>query len=311
MYGLDVNFLKDRAEYSGSNAGAMGLAGGRRGGGSGGSGGSSRRSSNASSGGAPASNRPLIIGAGLGLGALALSGLAYGAFLFQQNGIASETVTVSEQLGDLEKKEAELKTAKAAVAQAQGEIVALTSVFSNIKPWSAMTQDLRDRLPQGIQITEIAQEVQPVVAPAPTTASTAAKAGEAGKPAPVVAPPPPLGVIKVTGQADNFDKVNDFLVVLQKSNFLDPKLTTIVTSELQTPSQMQSFDLPGPDGQAIPNQRRGNTKLPKLPPKVSFTIKSSMADVPTAELLRELDRKGAVGLVARIEALKEKGVIKP
>jgi hypothetical protein len=70
MYGLDVNFLKDRAEYSGSNAGAMGLAGGRRGGGSGGSGGSSRRSSNASSGGAPASNRPLIIGAGLGLGTI-------------------------------------------------------------------------------------------------------------------------------------------------------------------------------------------------------------------------------------------------
>ncbi len=308
MYGLDINFLKDRAEYSGAAgaagaAGAVGRAGGR---GSVGRAGGARGRATA----APAGNRPLIIGALLGLGTLGLSALAYGGFLWQSNSLAGQIAELDVQVGDLEKKEAELKKAQAELTSSKDEIVALTSVFSNIKPWSAMTQDLRDRLPQGVQITEIAQEVKPPVAATPTTDSAAAKQGKAAGAAAAPPPPPPIGVIKIAGLADNFDKVNDFLVVLQKSNFLDPQATRIVTSELQTPTQLQSFDLPGPDGQAIPGQTRP-TKLPKLPAKVSFAISTSLADVPTSELLRELDRKGAVGLVSRIEALKEKGVIKP
>jgi type IV pilus assembly protein PilN len=310
MYGLDINFLKDRPEYSGSAAGAAGAMGRAGGGRSGGRSGGGRSGGGASS--ASASNRPLIIGAALGLGALGLSALAYAGFLFQGKALTDEIAEVDVQVGDLEKKEAELKRAQTELTSSKDEITALTSVFSNIKPWSAMSQDLRDRLPQGVQITEIAQEVKQPVASAPTTASTAAKQpGAAPDPAaPPAVAPPPLGVIKISGLADNFDKVNDFLVVLQKSNFLDPQATRIVTSELQTPSQMQSLDLPGPDGTPLPNQGKP-TKLPKMPPKVSFAIQTSLADVPTSELLRELDRKGAVGLVSRIEALKEKGVIKP
>jgi type IV pilus assembly protein PilN len=151
--------------------------------------------------------------------------------------------------------------------------------------------------------------VAKVEAAAPAPSPSPAANGQAA--APAAAPPPPIGVIKITGLADNFDKVNDFMVVLQKSNFLSPEKTRIVTSELQTPVQMSSIDLPGPDGQARQGGGIRAGKLPKLPPKVNFAIQTSLADVPTSELLRELDRKGAVGLVSRIEALKEKGVIKP
>jgi type IV pilus assembly protein PilN len=304
MYGLDINFLKDRPEYSGSSAGAASLAGAGRGGRSGGGGGRSSRGS------APASNRPLVIGALIGLGALGLSGLGYAFGLFQQGQITSRTAEIDVQLGDLEKKEAELKKTQADLTKSKAEITALTSVFSNIKPWSAMSQDLRDRLPAGVQITEIAQEVLQQQAAATPAATPAPSPAAAGQPAPAAAAPPPIGVIKIAGQADTFDKVNDFLVVLQKSNFLNPEKTRIVTSELQNPVQMSSFDLPGPDGQPIPGGT-APTKLPKLPPKVNFAIQTTLADVPTSELLRELDRKGAVGLVSRIEALKEKGVIKP
>jgi type IV pilus assembly protein PilN len=303
MYGLDINFLKDRPEYSGSSTAAASLAGAGRGGRSGGG------RSGGGRGAAPASNRPLVMGALIGLGALGLSGLGYAFGLWQQSQIAGRTAEVDVQLGDLEKKEAELKRTQADLTKSKGEITALTSVFSNIKPWSAMSQDLRDRLPAGVQITEIAQEVlqqQAAATPPPTPTPSPA----AGQPAAPAAAPPPIGVIKISGMADNFDKVNDFLVVLQKSNFLNPEKTRIVTSELQNPVQMSSFDLPGPDGQPRPGGTQP-TKLPKLPPKVNFAIQTSLADVPTSELLRELDRKGAVGLVSRIEALKEKGVIKP
>jgi type IV pilus assembly protein PilN len=138
MYGLDINFLKDRPEYSGSSAGAASLAGAGRGGRSGGG-----RSGGGSRAAAPAGNGPLIIGGLIGLGALALSGLGYGFGLWQQGNIAKVTAEVDVELGDLEKKEAELKRAQTELKQSKDEIVALTSVFSNIKPWSAMSQDLR------------------------------------------------------------------------------------------------------------------------------------------------------------------------
>ena len=51
-----------------------------------------------------------------------------------------------------------------------------------------------------------------------------------------------------------------------------------------------------------------NNQPIKLAGKVTFTIESKLSDTPTSDLRRELDRKGAVGLVTRIEALKNKGV---
>ncbi|NJN49288.1 MAG: hypothetical protein HC805_05275 [Alkalinema sp. RL_2_19] len=102
--------------------------------------------------------------------------------------------------------------------------------------------------------------------------------------------------------------MNDFLVVLQKSNFLDQDKTRIVQAEKGEDTQLSPVALPGPDGQSGGGQ---SDQLPKLPAKVNFKIETELAKVSTDELLRELDRKGAVGLVSRIETLKEKGVIKP
>ncbi|NJN49287.1 MAG: hypothetical protein HC805_05270 [Alkalinema sp. RL_2_19] len=58
----------------------------------------------------------------------------------------------------MSKREQERDKAKKDLQQAQAQIEALTGVFSNIKPWSAMSQDLRDRLPAGMQISEIVQK---------------------------------------------------------------------------------------------------------------------------------------------------------
>jgi type IV pilus assembly protein PilN len=114
--------------------------------------------------------------------------------------------------------------------------------------------------------------------------------------------------LEITGQADNFDRVNDFLVVLQKSNFFNAEQTTIVSSERLPEGTITPATNPGPQSEGGGSQSMGD--LPKLPAKVGFKIQTELANVSTDELLRELERKGAVGLVSRIDALKQKGVIK-
>ncbi|MBE9031329.1 PilN domain-containing protein [filamentous cyanobacterium LEGE 11480] len=294
MYNLDINFLKDRPEYSGASATASRGTSRRAAGGGGG----------ASSGGGGGLN-PLLIGALVGLLPLALVGLGWGFLTVTKGGNEQRLAEVKAQVAQIEQKEKERDKARADLQKAKAQITALTGVFSNIKPWSAMSQDLRDRLPAGMQISEIVQKTK--AAPPPPAAT-------APSPSPGTAPPvaEPIGRIEISGFADSFDKVNDFLVVLQKSNFLTPEATRIVAAEKREDTKLSPISLPGPDGDASSDGPTVNAEdLPKLPAKVSFKIETELAKVSTDELLRELDRKGAVGLVSRIEALKEKGVIKP
>jgi type IV pilus assembly protein PilN len=312
MYNLDINFLKDRSEYSGASArGPAGRSPRGRSGATASSGGRSR--------GGGSSGSVLAIGALVGLLPLALVGLGWGWLAFTKHANEMKLADVKVQVAEIEQKEKDRDKAKAELQAAKSQIEALTGVFSNIKPWSAMSQDLRDRLPSGVQITEILQktEVPPAVVAAPTTPTTAQAAAGGSQATPAAAPTPvlqePIGRIEISGAADNFDRVNDFLVVLQKSNFLNAEATKIVTTERQAEIPWSSpAALPGPNGQ--PNTggpQIQTTDLPKMPAKVTFKIQTELANVSTDELLRELERKGAVGLVSRIDALKQKGVIKP
>jgi type IV pilus assembly protein PilN len=287
MYNLDINFLNDRPEYATATGARGGSSGGRRGGGGGRA---------LSGGGGTESKTPFYAGLGA-LVALSFLSLGFWGFQFLRNTqLKSRQSELAAQVTDLEAKQKELDGVQAQLKGAKDEITALTSVFSNIKPWSAMSQDMRDRLPSNVQIASVTQaEALPATA-TPTTAQVAS-----GKPAP---PPAPVGVIKILGEASTHNDVNDFLVVLQKSNFLKPESTRIVLSELQPPQALGQLSIPG-------SNAGGGQPLPKLPPRVKFEIETALTDVPTSDLMRELDRKGAVGLVSRIEALKEKGVIKP
>ncbi len=313
MYNLDINFLKDRSEYAG--AGARGAAGRSARGRSGTTASSAGRSRGGGSG-----MNVLAIGALVGLLPLALVGLGWGWLAFTKQSNENKLAEVKVQIAEIEQKEKERDNARKELKGAKEQIDALTGVFSNIKPWSAMSQDLRDRLPSGVQITEILQktEVPPAVAAAPTTPTTAqaAAGGSQATPTPAAAPTPvlqaPIGRIEISGAADNFDRVNDFLVVLQKSNFLNADKTKIITSERQAEVPVPLASVPLPNGRVAGNTNQINaTDLPKLPAKITFKIETELANVSTDELLRELERKGAVGLVSRIDALKQKGVIKP
>jgi type IV pilus assembly protein PilN len=311
MYNLDINFLKDRSDYAGAGArGPAGRSPSRRAGAASSSGGRSR--------GGGSSANVLAIGALVGLLPLALVGLGWGWLAFTKHANEMKLADVKVQVAEIEQKEKDRDKAKAELQAAKSQIEALTGVFSNIKPWSAMSQDLRDRLPSGVQITEILQktEVPTPVAAAPTTPTTAQAAAGGAQASPSAAPSPvvlePIGRIEITGAADNFDRVNDFLVVLQKSSFLNADQTKIITSERQSEVSLPLTPVPNPDGQPGGNNNQIKpSDLPKLPAKVTFKIETELANVSTDELLRELERKGALGLVTRIDALKQKGVIKP
>lgn len=275
MHSLDINFLNDRPEYRPE--------------------GSRQKTRTAV---ATDSKRPLVIGAAVAVG---LIGAAVGSLLFlqaQNSSLEQRQSELDSQLGDLTAKQKQIADLNAQTKQIKDETGALAGVFNLVKPWSAMMQEMRDRIPPGVQILNITQST-------PTTPATPAPSPSPGAAAPVV--PPPASVLQISGLANSFNDVNDFLLVLQKSNFLKAENTKLVKATLQTeavriePVRLQNAQQPGLSAE----------RLPQLPKQVEFQIETALSDVPASDLLRELDRKGAVGLVTRIEDLQRKGVIQP
>ncbi|MDZ8188351.1 MAG: PilN domain-containing protein [Nostoc sp. ChiSLP02] len=256
MYSLDVNFLKDRPAYQKKpeKKGGMALS-------------------------LPGGNlTPIYVGVVLGVGLPALMGVGWwilqGKIVELEGTIAQldqESKRLDTEIGNLNKIKAEATAVKA-------ETQALVSVFDQIRPWSAMLQDLRDRIPAAVQIKDIKQI--PPIAAAP------------GQP-----PNNPAGGLEISGLARSFNDVNDFLLSLQQSQFLKSSESRILTATL--------VDAPLP-----PSANQSTTQVKIKPPQiVQYTIQSSMNDVPASELIRELEKKGTVGLVARIRSMQETGVI--
>jgi len=275
MFNLDINFLNDRPDLKPSATSSRGRV--------------ARRPS-----GGTESQVPLYAGIATALTLLALTGGALGYYNWQKGELTTRDTDLDSKLGAIASKQKELEVAKKKVTDAEAEIKALATVFNQIKPWSAMSQDLRERLPLGVQITSI---VQAPAAPG----------------APVAGTNPVYSLdVTIKGEANDFDQVNDLLVILKKSNFLKPDSINILetarldSKPLPAISLPKAVELPVKPGQEQPIDT--NNQAIKLPGRVTFTVQSKMSEVPTSDLLRELDRKGAVGLVTRIEALKSKGV---
>jgi type IV pilus assembly protein PilN len=109
----------------------------------------------------------------------------------------------------------------------------------------------------------------------------------------------------ISGTARSFDDVNYFLLTLQRSPFFRSEDTQIVQAQLI--SNSTKLEVP-----EVKSKSAATAKVTyQLPKVVGYTIQTSLNDIPASELLRELDRKGAVGLVTRIRTLQEKGVNQP
>ncbi|MBF2001061.1 MAG: PilN domain-containing protein [Synechococcales cyanobacterium M58_A2018_015] len=281
MYSLDINFLNDRSERPSE----VGL--GR---------------------GVPRVKddpRPYYVGAAIGI---ALPALVLGFWLFLQNqnrSLAQRQIELDSQLSALQAQLGEVNAINTQVNQIEAENRALASVFDYIKPWSAILQDVRSRVPNGVQINSIEQlDPDPPAQPSPVASPPPAEGQPAdGQPppeaTPVAAAPPPK--VSISGVARSFNDVNDFVLTLQRSPFLEGSGVKLVRSRLvDNPTQVEFSDRGSGGGLEV-----------KLPQVVEYTIEGNLTNLPASELLQDLERTLSVGLAARIQALRDRGVLQP
>lgn len=269
MYSLDVNFLRDRVEQK------------------------QDRSTRYTKTGINVSGQtPIYLGLAVGLILPALVGVG-GLLLQNQTAqLESKVQSMDAELSRLGVAEEEIKKIQTQTSQVQSETQALATVFNQIRPWSAMLQDVRDRIPRTVQIDSIKETTVASAPPNAATPPTNNSNSNTSQPAQSTAIP--TGGIQITGIARSFNDVNDFVLTLKQSAFLQPGETKIVTAELtENPLQASADE---------------SVKV-KLPQIVKYSVESKLSNVPASEILRELERKGTLGLVTRIRTLQQKGVI--
>ncbi|MEG4808678.1 PilN domain-containing protein [Microcoleus sp. F8-D3] len=291
MYSLDINFLNDRPDYKPV---------------------ATKSPAKKSSGGAK-DQLPVY---GALLFALGINAAVLGAWWWATNentNLATEQAVIDQELAKLNTQASTIKAINAETDQVTAEYKALAGVFDQIKPWSAMLQDLSDRTPAGVQIGKIEQidpSPSPVAAaPPPPAATPAASPGAspspAASPTPAAAPTPVVpqqaSKVQISGIASTFAQVNDFMLLVQRSPFFLNTDTKLIAATLKNnPAQLQ-----------VRNQNAAPPELPKLRPVVEYKIETTLSPTGASELLPELRSKQADGLAIRIETLQEKGVLEP
>ena len=297
MYSLDINFLNDRPDYKPVTA--------------------AKSSARRSSGGAK-DQLPLI---GAGLFALGINAAVMGTWWWatnQNSSLATEQANIEQELAKLSTQANAIKAINAETDKVTAEYKALAGVFDQIKPWSAMLQDLSARTPAGVQIAKI-EQIDPTpaavaAAPPPPPPTPAASPGASpapgaspspASPPPVAAPtpvaPPQAAKVQISGIASTFAQVNDFMLLVQRSPFFLNTDTKLVAATLKSnPTQLQ-----------VRNPSASAAELPKLRPVVEYKIETTLSPTGASELLPELRSKQADGLAIRIETLQEKGVLEP
>ncbi|MEM1426647.1 MAG: PilN domain-containing protein [Cyanobacteria bacterium P01_H01_bin.130] len=287
MYSLNVNFLKDRPEFQGGGKPAA-------------------AKKQAKKGISLDGQTPLYLGVA---GALAALGIVGGAFLylnFEMNKLESQQLTLDDELSDLQAQINEAERAQAETGIIRKQTQALVGVFDQIRAWSAILGDIRDRLPVGVQVQTMQEE-------APDLPRTTAQPAEGD-----ALPPPPKKKITIAGNASSVDAIGEFLLLLRQSPFLDRDATKLIKTEYQdNPANVEiprdgeevAFEeLPEGLSYTVVNPAEleaVSAELDNLPQVVEFSIETAYTDSTAEDLIQELDRNGAAGLVVRLEAIRD------
>jgi type IV pilus assembly protein PilN len=352
MYSIDINLLRERAEYQ-TGAQQTDLSG------------------NTTVAPQKYSKIPLFVGAGVAVLALLATGGGWFWLGDQTTQLEAKQQALDKKLGSLKVQDARLAELNGQVTQVTDESQSFASVFNQIQPWSAVLQDLRESIPQGVQISTVVQtEIKGVAAPAAPAAAPAAGGGLAKKistvpnpeapstpaAAPAAAPSPaatsggittyptleasiaakfppkggaaeapitpaaplaadvPTTKLDITGTAKSFDEVNNFILTLKQSAFFNPDETQLLSTSMMPPMTVNQAATPV---DTATTTTPATSATPPVKPKrlevrmVEYKIQTTLKRIPASDLMRELERKGAVGLVARLKSLQQQQVIKP
>jgi type IV pilus assembly protein PilN len=224
--------------------------------------------------------RPLFFGLAAALVPLALVGGYWAVTRNQVNQLQGRSSALDGELAQLSSQLAEISTIQQQIDAVRAENNAFVSIFDEIVPWSALLQDIRSRTPARVQIVSLAQTTTTAEAADPSVAPTASDA------------------LSLNGVACSYDEINDFALVLQRSPLL--QTNTVAISQAQ-----QQPTLLDPQTQG----RCPGTAVGDVDFLIDYTIGASITDIPSSQLIDELERQGTVGLVSRLQALREKGVI--
>jgi type IV pilus assembly protein PilN len=345
MYSIDINLLRERAEYQ--------------------TGVQTDLSSGTTVAPAKYSKIPMYAGVAVAMLTLLATGGGYLWLGQQTTQLEAKQKDLDQKLGSLKAQDERLKTLNIEIGQISGETQALAGVFNQVQPWSAVLQDLRESIPQGVQIDSVTQseiKFTPSVAPAPTApapakggviakistvpdpeakpapaaatkpgevttyptleASLAAKmpkSGSTAEAAPAQAPIVPSGAIAaeipttkldIVGTAKSFDEVNNFILTLKQSAFFNPEETQLLSTSLMPAVSVTRLESKTATSVDPLNPAAKPARL-ELPRAVEYKIQTSLIRVPAADLIRELERKGAVGLVTRLKSIQQQQVVKP
>jgi len=257
MYSLDVNFLTDRnLELKGPTVAPT------------------------ADGPSLQQQLPIYIGAGVMVVLPLLAGLSLLFVGWQKDQAQTNIQTLEAELAKLNAQNQKIQEIKGKTKTIEDDIAGLVAVFNQIKPWSAILQDLTDQTPATVQISGIQQADR---------------------------------VLTLTGFSRNYADLNDFLLTLQNSRFFKADNTKLVTATAN-PLPITGVETDGGGGATAPQQpASGAGDKPAgptvtVPTGVKYTITTELSDTPDNELMSELTRKGAIGLVTRFKILEQKGI---
>lgn len=264
MYSLDVNFLTDRnLELKGPTAAPT------------------------ADGPSLQQQLPIYIGAGVMVVLPLLAGLSLLFVGWQKEQAQANIQTLEAELAKLNAQNKKIQEIQGKTKTIDDDITGLVGVFDQIKPWSAILQDLTDQTPATVQISGIQQADR---------------------------------VLTLTGFSRNYGDLNDFLLTLQNSRFFKADNTKLV-SATTTPLPITGAETESSQGNAPapaappPPPQPGDDKpagpVVTVPAGVKYTITAELSDTPDNELMSELTRKGAIGLVTRFKILEQKGIMSP
>ncbi|WAL62218.1 PilN domain-containing protein [Thermocoleostomius sinensis] len=267
MYSLDINFLNDRHDRPTEASVSRPRRGQRE------------------------SPLPFYIGLAV---AIALPAMVGGVWLLlqsQNRQLEQQQAELDSQLTALNAQLEVINTIESQIQAIDTENRALATVFDRIKPWSAVLQDIRGRVPSNVQISNIEQLQVEAESPPPTDDNGLQSA--ATEPSP--------SRVRIRGYARSFNDVNDFVLTLKRSPFLNTDTVQLSSSQLiDNPTQVE-----------IANELPDREIQVELPRVVEYTIEGSLTNLPASALLQDLERTLSVGLATRIQALRDRGVIQP
>jgi type IV pilus assembly protein PilN len=291
MYSLNINFLKDRPELNpNKTAKAKGSAGVSLTG-----------------------QAPLFLGAGVGVVCVGIVGGFFLYLIAQIGSLEARRAELDDQLADLQAEIEKAEEAQFETGVIENQTQALIGVFNRVRSWSAILTDIRDRMPAGLQVEVLREETPKDTKSASSSKKSDEEAAAAAPPAPSRPP------ITITGYANSIERVGEFLVLLQKSPFLDPEATRLVSTtyednpaSIETPDPEDGDDLAQlPEGfsytivnAAEMEQMNAEVSDSDLPQIVSYEITTAYTPNTAMELKQELERRGAIGLVTRLTEIE-------